>query len=286
MAPIKPMLAIASTGASGRHPVDVRALVATGDWVLDTKLDGVRAIIHRGRIYNRRGDDVTYKFPEISLDPALPTLDGEIVAADGSFESTLSRESMENRSTIKRWAETNPCVFVAFDLPEERGEGGTAATWMLRRARLEDLGVLSTPVSYDAGYIEVVREAGGEGVIAKRTAHRYQPGKRSADWVKHKFTSRTTCIAYGYEPGHGSRAHFGALKIALIKGDEVVPMGRTGSGFTDRQTRELKARLDKGEMFPVEIEHMLTGNGELRFPTFRGVRSDLELADCTYDQLE
>jgi bifunctional non-homologous end joining protein LigD len=128
---------------------------------------------------------------------------------------------------------------------------------------------------------------GMEGVIAKRVNGRYQPGKRSTDWVKFRVTRRISCIASGYSPGNGSRAHFGALHLALIKDGEVVPVGRTGSGFTEKQTHDLKARLDAGEFFVVEIEAAnRTSADQLRFPTFRGIRKDKAIHECTFDQLD
>lgn len=279
------MLAIASTGASGRHPVDVRKLVETGDWILDAKLDGVRAwLMPDGRILNRKGVDVTYKFPDV-VTPASEIVDGEIVAADGTFETTLIRESQENRSTIRRLAESSPCHFVAFDLPERDDP------YSERRRRLvADAGpalMAITPMGYDADFIAKVQEVGLEGVIAKRLASKYQYGKRSADWVKHVFTKRVSCIAFGYSPGHGSRVHFGAMHLALLQDGLPVPVGRTGSGFTERQTHDLKARLDAGDYFVAEVEYRnLTSGKQLRFPTFRGIRTDVDIENCTYDQLE
>lgn len=282
--PVKPMLAISNTGASGRPVQDLRALVLDRGWVVDVKLDGIRAIVDvDGRIYNRRGADITYKFPEIS-NPTGYVLDGEIVAQDGTFESTLLRESQANRGHIQRLAETKPCVFVAFDLPL------VDAVYTVRRFALRSLatthGLPATPTSQSTDFIEQVFMAGAEGVVIKRAASKYQPGKRSGDWIKWKATRRISCIASGYSPGNGSRAHFGALHLALIKGDEVVSVGRTGSGFTERQTHELKARLDRGEFLVVEIEYLsFTGNA-LRFPVFRGVRTDVAIAECVWSQLD
>lgn len=280
------MLAIASTGASGRSEVEVNKLLESGDWVADTKLDGIRAVISERRIFNRTGVDITHKYPEIPevvlKASELVILDGEIVAEDGTFESALTRDSQENRSKILGMVITYPVRFVAFDLPAFSGP------WMHRRNCLETMslgGIDITPVGSDAAFVQAVRDAGMEGVILKRRSSRYQP-KRSADWIKHKFTERITCIAYGYEPGNGSRSHFGAMLIALIRDGEAVPIGRVGSGFTERQTHELKARLDAGAFFPVEVEALNRTSGfQLRFPVFRGVRTDKTVEECTWDQL-
>jgi bifunctional non-homologous end joining protein LigD len=288
-----PMLASASTGASGRDPVQVDQLMATGDWVLDTKLDGVRAMLMPdGRILNRKGVDVARIFPEVvaamtdqSGGSRHGWLDGEIVAVNGSFETTLMRESQSITAKIRRAADEHPCRFVAFDLPALAKQ-----PWSERRERLERLaddGVLIAPVSYDMSLWTQTRAMGMEGVIAKRLVSRYRFGRRSRDWVKFKHLHRVSCLLAGYTPGSGSREHFGALLLALV--DErgtVVPVGRCGSGFTERQTHDLKSRLDAGELLVGEIETInITSGGTLRFPVFRGLRTDVAPADCTTTQL-
>ena len=278
-----PMLASASTATSNRQAIDVRKLVETGDWILDQKIDGVRAwLMPGGRILNRKGVDVTYKFPEVVTDVS-EIVDGEIIAYDATFETTLVRESQENRGQIRRLAESAPCRLLAFDLPERDD------TYEVRRRRLiEDYSMFGvTEVGHQVEFIDWIRDAGGEGVIAKRRGSMYQFGKRSQDWIKHKFVRRISCIGFAYSQGNGSRAHFGALRLALLKDGVPVEVGRTGSGFTDRETHHLKARLDASEYFVAEVEFLnVTSGGQLRFPVYRGIRGDVSLDDCTYEQLE
>lgn len=283
MATDLPMLASPSTGSTGRNPVVLADLLATGDWWQDTKLDGVRAFLRDGKVFNRKGADVTYKFPEVT-GPTGIWLDGEIVAHDGSFETTLMRESQENRATIKRLAESTPCRFVAFDLPNF-----PRLPWLKRRLMLESIQehVTVTPISTEPTFFQSVADLGMEGVIAKRTASRYQYGKRSKDWIKFKHLHRVSCLIAGYTPGSGSREHFGALVLGLLDPTgTVVPVGRCGSGFTERQTHDLKARLDAGELLVAEIETVnVTSGNTLRFPVFRGLRTDLAPTACSTDQL-
>lgn len=281
-----PMLASASTGASGRDPVDLDRLMATGDWTLDLKLDGERAfLMPDGKILNRKGADITSQFPEID-NPTGLWLDGEIVALNGSFESVLSRSSQVGASAIMRGANVNPCRFVAFDMPDVGG-----VEWLIRRSLLEQVaaetGLPTTVVSQDRAFFDQVRELGMEGVIAKRRTSRYQFGRRSKDWVKFKHLFRVSCLVAGYAPGSGSREHFGALVLALLDDDgQAVSVGRCGSGFTDKQTHELRDRIDAGDLLVAEIETVnVTSGGTLRFPVFRGLRADVAPSDCTIDQL-
>ena len=99
---------------------------------------------------------------------------------------------------------------------------------------------------------------------------------------------RVTCIISGYSPGNGSRSHLGALHLAMLDADlNPVDVGRCGSGFTEKHTHELKALLDAGTIMCVEIECLnVTSGGVLRFPVYKGIRSDLSPLDCTIDQLD
>lgn len=280
-----PMLAMASTGASGRNPVTLDTLDLS-QWTLDLKLDGERAfLMGDGAILNRKGENITHRFPEIH-NPTGQWLDGEIVALDNSFETVLSRGAQESRVAIKRGAEMHPCRFVAFDLPRDYD-----LPWATRRVRLEqyaeEFNFPITVISSQRSFFDEVQKLGMEGVIAKNNISRYRFGVRSKDWVKFKHLYRVTCLVAGYTPGTGSREHFGALLLALLdeKGD-VVSVGRCGSGFTDRQTYDMKQRIDVGELLVVEIETVnVTSGGTLRFPVFRGLRTDVAATDCTTAQL-
>lgn len=278
------MLASPSTGAGNRAPIDVRTLVATGHWVLDVKLDGIRAFMREGKLINRQGVDITRKFPEI--EHGEHWLDGEIVAHDGHFETVATRDKLENPARIKLAAEANPCHFVAFDVPGLAFKG-----WLLRRGVLESIhraeGIAITPISWDVEFMDQVQALGMEGVIAKRVDSRYLFGKRSALWVKHKFVQRISCLVYGYEPGKGAR-ELGAMLIAVLGPDgKPVSVGKVGTGFTDKQATSMLARIKAKDVFIAEVECLsLTSGHTLRFPVFRGLRTDIDFTDCSTEQLE
>lgn len=295
-----PMLASPSTGAGNRAPVSFEQLMSTGDWVGDVKIDGIRAFaFYDGdaavRLVNRNAVDITRKFPE--LQP--PTrwafgreplwLDGEIVCDSGSFEQTLTRDKQETTRAISALAEQHPASFVAFDLPALAQRPFTE-----RRAQLELVGRMFggtrygvTVTSREVDFLQATRSLGLEGVIVKRAASRYQFGKRSRDWVKFKNLHRVSCLVAGYAPGTGSRSDFGAMMLALVgEHGDIVSCGRVGTGFRGDEIADLKARLDAAEVLVVEIECLnVTPGGQLRFPVYKGVRTDLSPLDCTVAQL-
>jgi bifunctional non-homologous end joining protein LigD len=294
----RPMLATPSTSAGGRVAIDINTL--DGSHFFDLKMDGIRAFAYWNgaqlTLINRNGVDITRKFPELSEAAAqmfdLPVwLDGEIVCDTGRFEDTLTRDKQSNPAIIARYATEKPVSFYAFDLPDYATE-----TQDQRRTRLEaaswewdrDGRFKVTPCSRRPEFLANTRDAGLEGVIAKALNAPYVFGARSRAWIKFKNLHRVTALVSGYEPGTGSRAHFGKMNLALLDPTgQVVPCGSVGTGFTMREITELKELLDKGTILVVEIECLnVTSGRTLRFPVYKGLRNDLTALDCTIDQLD
>src|SRR4051794_21377621 len=114
---IAPMLA-----RTGKLPGD-------DGWAYEIKWDGVRAIGYveggRLRLESRNRNTITARYPELrELGRALGThaavLDGEVVAfgPDGrpSFQRLQSRMHLTSESQVRRLAQTEPVVYVLFDL--------------------------------------------------------------------------------------------------------------------------------------------------------------------------
>lgn len=297
------MLASPTSSASNRRPIVFEELMASSGWVADVKIDGVRCLAHWSgaelALTNRVGTAINYRYPEIvaALTDVLTgvreelLLDGEIVAVDGRFESTLLRDQQENPRRIAALAATHPVMYVMFDAPE------FATPWHERREKLDRItlqwgtahpATLATTVtSMSPNFLAETREHGMEGVIAKQINSRYEFGKRSKQWLKFKNLYRVTCLVAGYTPGTGSRSDFGAMELALLDGDTPVSVGRVGTGFTEPEIAKLKAALDRGDLLVVEIEATnQTSGGVLRFPVYKGVRTDVLPTDCKIEQLQ
>jgi bifunctional non-homologous end joining protein LigD len=292
---MKPMLAEPQQGRS--------ISMYEGTHTFDVKLDGVRALVtwdgRNVRIINRSGVDRTATYPDLVASCPFPdtttsvVVDGEIIATTGSFESIAKRDKQTKPEDVARAMAQIPVQFIAFDLLQLGDMDLRGETYLTRRNMLEIvMGEHTDPtwgltvVSNQASLLDSVRELGMEGVIAKKNDSTYKAGRRPA-WVKFKVTHRVTCIAVGYEPGEGSRSHFGAMLLAMLdeKGTPVQ-VGRVGTGFTTADTHECKALLDARTPFLVEIECAnVTKSGVLRFPSYKGVRTDLSLADASMTQL-
>jgi hypothetical protein len=61
------------------------------------------------------------------------------------------------------------------------------------------------------------KEKGLKGIIAKRAAGSYQPGRHSPDWLKIKARLKKEFVIGGITEGKGSRKQFGALLLAPMR---------------------------------------------------------------------
>jgi bifunctional non-homologous end joining protein LigD len=292
-----------ATSSSGRAP----RLVSDYDgWAFEEKIDGVRALVifnsNTGvvTIGNRSGNDITIAFPEVvqAIGGKSPTLilDGEIVLRDGTFGDLNGRAKVLTAAKAADKAQAMPAKFVAFDVLNYGNQDMLQAPYVERRRLLFALGErwANDPAfevvrqSFDGpAFFDQIKAEGGEGMIAKRVTSIYRPGQRSPDWVKFKTTSTVTCIAVSYEPGTGARAHFGAMHLAMVGGDKPIYVGKVGTGLSNEAIAACKLALDAGQFLPVEVETLgVTKDNKLRFPVFKGIRSDLTVHDAHITQLD
>ena len=234
-------------------------------WAFEIKWDGVRAIAYsepgRLRFESRNGVDITASYPELArLGRALGShravLDGEIVAfdADGhpSFAALAPRMHVSSPARAKRLAERAPVTYVIFDLLWLDGHSLMASSYAARRHSLAELALSGERwqapehiVGQGRATLEASREAGLEGIVAKRLDSRYHPGRRTGDWVKLKNMRREQLIIGGWMRGGGRRSkQVGALLIG--QRDEAGALryaGRVGTGFSERDLDRLTALL-------------------------------------------
>ena len=307
-------------------PELVRPMLATpgplphsDDWGFEFKWDGTRAVCYvdggRVRLLTRNDRDVTVSYPELrGLGEALgarpAVLDGEIVAFgdDGipSFGALQERMHVLDPAKARRGAEKTPVVYLAFDVLHLDGRSTTALPYEERRSLLDGLKLAGahwqTPPWFRGSGASVLEAAGAqrlEGVVAKRLHSVYQPGRRSAEWVKVKHVRTQEVVVIGWTPGHGRRqSTLGALLLAVPRDGELEYAGKVGTGFSDAvldELGEVLAPLERsgppvpGPLPPSQVngaqwvEPDLVGEvtftewtreGRLRHPSWRGLRPD------------
>lgn len=317
------------------------AIPKSGDWTFEPKYDGMRVIAEatsRGaRIITRNGKDKSTQFPEIIL--ALRelarragrtlVLDGEVVARPkrkrrgtaasepSEFQQLQGRMHLKDHEEILRLALEAPAALVLFDLLRDGRTTVEKRRWAERRERLEalfgeagDVDDATLRVSDSsprgAAMLAKARRAGWEGIIAKRTDARYQPGARSGDWLKLKLLFRAEFVVGGFTEPRKARPYFGALLLgAYDQAGTLVYVGHTGGGFTHEGLAAMHARLARLERptspfvtppktnerahwvspkLVVEVKFAeWTSDRLLRQPIFLGVRDDKAARDVTIE---
>jgi bifunctional non-homologous end joining protein LigD len=89
-----------------------------------------------------------------------------------------------------------------------------------------------------------VKEQGLEGVVAKRSGSRYEPGQRSGQWVKFKTSQGQEFVVGGYRVG---KNYFDNLAIGYYAGDRLMFVAKLKNGFTPAARKTIAERLSKLE---------------------------------------
>jgi bifunctional non-homologous end joining protein LigD len=227
------------------------AALKAGQWAFEGKWDGYRLLMEadhgRVRIRSRSGRDVTKEYPELRSVAADLTdhhvvLDGEAVVLDKS--GVPSFNAMQNRgrgTSVEYWA---------FDLLYLDGRSLLRARYQDRRKLLETLSSatnLTVPELLPGDGAEALEQSSRrrwEGVIAKKRDSSYQPGRRSASWIKDKHWNTQDVVIGGWKVGEGGRTSgIGSLLMGIPGAGGLHFAGRVGTGFTERDLANLKKRL-------------------------------------------
>jgi bifunctional non-homologous end joining protein LigD len=241
------------------------------NWLFEPKLDGYRVIatVEDGavRLASRRGLDCSPEYPwlveALRQQPFRDAVfDGEIVALDENGRSSF--QMLQNRAS-----EPHPLLlYYAFDLLYRDGYDlrGVALDLLYRdgydlrgvaldrRKELlasslipsDRVRVVDTYPEDGVTLYEATRQAGMEGIVAKRRDSRYETGKRTEAWLKIKATRSEEFVIGGYTPGSGSRERtFGSLVVGYYKpgARKLTYVGHAGSGFDDRTLQSMYERL-------------------------------------------
>ena len=92
-----------------------------------------------------------------------------------------------------------------------------------------------------AELIQVVKEFGFEGVIAKRKDSCYEPGKRSGAWLKYKVNRSQEFVIGGYTPGNP----LDAVIVGYYDGDKLIYAAKVRNGFVPRLRRDVWQKLKR-----------------------------------------
>ena len=212
----------------------------SSDYLFEVKWDGYRCLAHfdhKLTLFSRNGQDWTIEFP--SLIPALTKLPGPYLL-DGELV-ILNQEGKPDFSLLQDKANRQAVQYVVFDLLYWQGKSLLEITLKQRRELLAELltnertgNIFLSKAIYGKGkaFFEAINAQELEGMIAKEITSFYYPGIRSKAWLKIKERKRLLATVIGYLPNKYS---FKSLYLAKAKGNELVYIGKVGTGFSEQE---------------------------------------------------
>ena len=261
---VKPMLATMTDGAFDDP-----------DWLYEIKLDGYRveAVVNsRGvRLWTRNRIDAATYFPDLAgpaawISAREAIVDGEVVALDPEgrpdfsllqdrtglrgLEAATGRRSPDAPRLTADERRAIPLAYMVFDLLHLDGSSLLDVPLEDRKRLLRRVMRPHPLVRYTAhvmgegeAFVRAAADRGLEGVVAKRRASHYEPGKRSRDWLKIKLRREQELVVAGWLPGKGSAGELGSLIVAVNADGRLRHAGQVGSGFSATMRRQLLAAL-------------------------------------------
>ena len=283
------------------HPLedDDIATINAADWAAEWKWDGIRVQLAGNgrelRLYSRTGDDISAAFPDIT-DGFLGfhgVADGELlVLRDGEVAPFNDLQQRLNRKTVTAaMLKQHPAHIRFYDLLFDGADDVRDLDFTGRRGRLRALldehhwphASLSEIVEFAAvddlsALRDSARDDNIEGLMLKRLASPYLAGRPRGHWYKWKRAALTAdCVMMYAQRGSGKRSSyysdytFGAWRTREDGTDELVPVGKAYSGFSDTEL----LRLDK----------FVRQNTTERFGPVRAVKPDLVL-EVAFDAVQ
>ena len=225
-----------------------------------------------GRMFSRTGDDISAAFPDVTTSlRGQAVLDGELLIGapqdhgpetdrgDHILFDAQPFNHLQQRLNRKKAAKTQlrdlPAFVRVYDMLFDGGADIRDLPLVTRRDRLARFLQqhdnprldLSETLSFDSWQaLAALRDTGTdmfghEGLMIKQKDSLYIAGRPKGPWFKWKRDPRVidTVMMYA-QRGHGRRSSFYSdFTFGIWKGNEILPVGKAYSGFTDEELREL-----------------------------------------------
>jgi ATP-dependent DNA ligase len=271
---------------SDLDPQDAQRIENGPGWIVQPKLDGVRAIMHIEssgiRINSRCVSEVNYRLGEFQDNlPHLTTglcglegttLDGELVFPSQTLDTgkTLAQHplqatmailstSPDQATRLQDRSETR-LRFHAFDILKFRGQDLTQQSLLNRLERLAQAVVVSiNPYlelvpTFTVGRLDIhhhIIEAGGEGTVWKKLDQCYEAGRRVNHWLKRKQEVKFEAFVTGFKPGKPGNGHenlIGALEFSVRQPDGSIRPIAWVSSWSDDERRAMTRTDNLGQV--------------------------------------
>jgi bifunctional non-homologous end joining protein LigD len=214
---------------------------------------------------------------------------------------------LTSEHAVRRLSQSDPVIYMIFDVLWLEGHSLLELTYEERRAKLPSSGspapTWQTPANHvgnGAGLLEASRAQGLEGIIAKRLDCPYTPGRRANGWVRSRTSaapmpsSAAGCRARRGAPAASARSWSASTRTAscatrprrqrLHRG-ELARLGklldglaRDDSAFEGRQPPK-ETRFVEPRLVAVVDYSRITHAKTLRQPSYKGLRDDIAPED-------
>jgi bifunctional non-homologous end joining protein LigD len=199
----------------------------------------------------RNGHDYSHIFPELAriargFDNGI--IDGEVcsVRKDGITDFSRLQAAMKQGATAS-------LVFFAFDLLFLDEQDLRSLPLIERKQRLQSLlatnkdqKMIQLAEHLDVAGTDVLKAACNlklEGIVSKRLSEPYISG-RTGIWTKAKCRATQHAIVGGWTV---SPKGFSGLLLGVYEGKKLIPIGRVGTGYSQKMLRWLEPRLKQLE---------------------------------------
>ncbi len=224
----------------------------------------------KARIFSRSGDDISCAFPDVTSSlSGQAVLDGELLIGKptgreiGSPEAIYRdpqpfnylQQRLNRKQAAKKHLRDLPAFVRVYDMLFDDKLDIRGLPLTTRRGRLAGflerhdnprLDLSETLAFNSWADLAMLRAEGAdcfghEGLMIKARGSTYVAGRPKGPWFKWKRDPRVidTVMMYA-QRGHGRRSSFYSdFTFGIWKGNEIVPVGKAYSGFTDKELREL-----------------------------------------------
>jgi DNA ligase-1 len=240
-------------------------------WWMSEKLDGVRAYWDGKQFLSRLGN--VYHAPDWFVEglPDVP-LDGELWIERKMFQRTVSIVRRQDKTEL--WREVR---YLVFDSPSHGGQFEERREFfqeILEKRKPAFAASHSHEVCKSLDHLQAelarIEALGGEGLMLRQPLSKYEIG-RSGTLLKVKSFLDAEGRVVGHKAGSGRhKGRLGALQVELADGTRVD----VGTGFSDAE-RENPPPI--GSIITFRYQE-LSESGVPRFPSYVGMREDVELA--------
>jgi bifunctional non-homologous end joining protein LigD len=219
-------------------------------WLHEIKYDGYRVQVHlnRGRkkVFTRNGLDWTKRFTEIAGALAIPgeaIIDGEVVVV---HEGRTNFSELQAELAAGRQGRL---VYYAFDLLWRNGDIRRLPQIERKQLLLDLFGEndIEMPVLFSEHLVgdgqkmfEHAAKLNWEGIISKRADAPYR-SERNENWLKIKAVHKGKFPVVGFVKDPSGVA---ALYLGKQEGNELVYMGKVGTGWSRTVSSQIRKQLD------------------------------------------